>query len=78
MGKEQIMNTSRTISVQVNGQKETIPFGQTLQQFIAGRFGEFPNIVAELNGEIVTHDCWNDTLLRDQDLLELVHFVGGG
>jgi len=72
------MNTIQTITVQVNGQKELIPPAQTLEQFISSRFGEFPNIVAELNGQIIPRDCWNATLLQSQDCLELVHFVGGG
>ena len=72
------MNTSQTITIQVNGQKELIPPEQTLEQLISSRFGEFPNIVAELNGEIIPRESWSATLFQSQDRLELVHFVGGG
>ncbi|MDR2862021.1 MAG: sulfur carrier protein ThiS [Syntrophobacterales bacterium] len=72
------MTASQTINIRVNGQKEIIPSGQTLQQFIDHRFGKFPNVVAELNGQIIPHDHWGITLLQNQDRLELVHFVGGG
>ena len=72
------MDTDQTITIQVNGQKELIPPEQTLEQFISSRFGGFPNIVAELNGQIIPRNGWNATLLRSRDCLELVHFVGGG
>jgi len=72
------MDSNQTIIIRVNGQKESVPSGQTLEQFITSRFGEFPNIVAELNGQIITRDSWSAALLQPQDCLELVHFVGGG
>ena len=72
------MDTNETITIQLNGQEELILPEQTLEQLIISRFGEFPNIVAELNGEIISRESWNVTLLQPQDCLELVHFVGGG
>ena len=72
------MDTSQTIIIQVNGQSESISSGQTLGQFILCHFREFPNIVAELNGEIILRDCWDTTSLKAQDCLELINFVGGG
>jgi thiamine biosynthesis protein ThiS len=35
-------------------------------------------VAVELNRDIVTRDRWPDTLLKDGDRLEIVHFVGGG
>jgi sulfur carrier protein len=35
-------------------------------------------VAVELNREIVPRDCWSDTLLKEGDRLEIVHFVGGG
>jgi thiamine biosynthesis protein ThiS len=35
-------------------------------------------VAVELNREIVPRDRWAETLLKDGDSLEIVHFVGGG
>jgi sulfur carrier protein len=35
-------------------------------------------VAIELNHEIVPRDRWPQTKLKDQDQLEIVHFVGGG
>ncbi|MGA9474270.1 MAG: sulfur carrier protein ThiS [Terriglobales bacterium] len=35
-------------------------------------------VAIELNREIVPRDRWPQTKLKEQDQLEIVHFVGGG
>jgi thiamine biosynthesis protein ThiS len=35
-------------------------------------------VAVELNRDIVPRDRWQETLLKDGDRLEIVHFVGGG
>jgi thiamine biosynthesis protein ThiS len=35
-------------------------------------------VAVELNREIIPRDRWPETLLKDGDRLEIVHFVGGG
>ena len=35
-------------------------------------------IAVELNREVVRRKDWGDTLVRDADRIEIVHFVGGG
>jgi thiamine biosynthesis protein ThiS len=35
-------------------------------------------VAVELNRDIVPRDRWPETLLKDGDRLEIVHFVGGG
>lgn len=35
-------------------------------------------VAVELNRDIVPRDRWTETMLRDGDRLEIVHFVGGG
>ncbi len=35
-------------------------------------------VAVELNRNIVPRDRWSETLLKDGDRLEIVHFVGGG
>jgi len=35
-------------------------------------------IAVELNREVVRRNDWDATELRDDDRIEIVHFVGGG
>lgn len=35
-------------------------------------------VVAEIDGEIVSRELWEQTELREGMKIELVHFVGGG
>ena len=35
-------------------------------------------MIIELNGEIVSKEDYENTILREGDRIELVHFVGGG
>jgi sulfur carrier protein len=35
-------------------------------------------VAVELNRDIVPRDLWPQTVLKDGDRLEIVHFVGGG
>ena len=35
-------------------------------------------IAIELNREVVRRGEWGNTMLKDEDRIEIVHFVGGG
>lgn len=35
-------------------------------------------VIVEHNGEVIERAGWDKAQLRDQDVLELVYFVGGG
>ena len=37
-----------------------------------------PRIAIELNREVVRRSDWGRTMLKDDDRIEIVHFVGGG
>ena len=37
-----------------------------------------PRIAIELNREVVRRSDWGSTMLKDEDRIEIVHFVGGG
>lgn len=36
------------------------------------------NLVAEINGEIITHAEFENKIIYENDVIELVKFVGGG
>ena len=35
-------------------------------------------VAVELNREVVRRQLWDSTIVRDNDQIEVVHFVGGG
>jgi sulfur carrier protein len=71
------------MKLQINGEEstfETVP-GQdtsTLAALIESLSMKPDRVAVELNREIVPRDRWSETLLKDGDRLEIVHFVGGG
>ena len=66
------------MTLQINGETREFADGLTLAALIA-ELGSKPDRVAvELNLQIVSRDQWQDTILRNGDRLEIVHFVGGG
>jgi thiamine biosynthesis protein ThiS len=65
------------VNLTINGESQ-ISSAQTLGALVE-LLGMKPDRLAiELNREIVPREQWAQTLLRDGDRLEIVHFVGGG
>lgn len=58
-------------------EKETRP-GISLNDFIIDLGLRPENVVAECNGTIVKREEYNTYLLKDDSMLELIRFVGGG
>ena len=66
----------------INGEPHTIanppsaPF--TLTALIESLNMKQDRVAVELNREIAPRGTWPQTVLKDGDRLEIVHFVGGG
>jgi thiamine biosynthesis protein ThiS len=66
------------LALTINGEGRVVPGPATVQDLLA-RLGLDPRgIVVELNRRIVRRPEIGQTALQDGDVLELVHFVGGG
>jgi thiamine biosynthesis protein ThiS len=62
----------------INGEQRELPDGLTVAGLVA-QLGMKPDRVAvELNLEIVPRTQWETITLKNDDRLEVVHFVGGG
>ena len=69
---------SAQISLTVNGEPRRAPAGSSIANLVA-LIGLNPAKVAvERNGEIARRGTHGDVMLADGDVLEIVHFVGGG
>jgi thiamine biosynthesis protein ThiS len=66
------------MTLYINGEQRDFPDGLTVATLIA-QLGMKPDRVAvELNLEIVPRTQSDKTALKNDDKLEVVHFVGGG
>lgn len=63
--------------VKINGQPLDIA-GMTLKVYLASTDYDPKRIAVERNGDIVPKAAYGETILMDDDQVEIVSFVGGG
>jgi thiamine biosynthesis protein ThiS len=66
------------LRIQVNGQLQQVEENLSLSQLIASLDLKPNQIAIELNQKVIRRGEWQNTDLRDDDKIEIVHFVGGG
>jgi sulfur carrier protein len=66
------------VNVTVNGEPRDVPEGITVRRLveIAG-LGDGP-VAVEKNGDVVRRRDHESTIVAEGDVIEIVHFVGGG
>ena len=62
----------------VNGKENVINEMTFLGSFIGKHCPCPERVIVELNGQIVKRDNWENHVLKENDRLELITFVGGG
>ena len=68
----------KKMKVLVNGQEKTLTQTEKLKDFIEQFCNDHRYVIAEVNGEIIKNRHWDQTTLKNGDIIELVNFVGGG
>lgn len=63
--------------VKINGEYLDIA-GKTLQEYLESTSFDPRRIAVERNGQIVPKAQYQETVLTDDDTIEVVSFVGGG
>jgi thiamine biosynthesis protein ThiS len=66
------------LRIQVNGESREVDDNFSLTELIADLNLRPEQIAIELNHSVVRRMRWQETLLREDDRVEIVHFVGGG
>src|SRR5512140_1409637 len=66
------------IALTVNGEPRRAPAGCSIAEFVVLLELNPRKVAVERNGEIVPRGTFADVVLGDGDVLEVVHFVGGG
>ena len=62
----------------MNGELKEFSSALTLGELITQLDLPTTRIAIELNREVVRRSDWGSTMLKDEDRIEIVYFVGGG
>lgn len=66
------------MNITINGAKQMYAGAKSLNEIVLQFSQNKRRVVAELNGEIIKNHRWDEVVVKDGDILELVSFVGGG
>ena len=72
------MNGATTVQVRINGKDRDVDEGHTIRSLIESLELHPSLVVVELNREILSRDAYGGVPVQEGDVIELVHFVGGG
>ena len=64
--------------MKVNSQQEFLEEAISLAELLVAKGYASSKVAVELNGRIVSRTEYASTILQDEDVLEIVCFVGGG
>ena len=70
--------TTQALTIIVNGESRELTEPTTLAQLIASLNLKPEQVAIELNQVVIRRASWESTLLKHDDRVEIVHFVGGG
>ena len=66
------------MNIRVNGSNREVPSGTTLEKLVEVFQLKKKSIVLELNHKVIDRNAYQAAQLRENDTVEIVHFVGGG
>ena len=66
------------MQVQINGEVKSLPENSSLADLVHQLSLPPARIAIELNQQVIRRDAWAATALKENDRIEIVHFVGGG
>lgn len=64
--------------MKINGVEKEYPKNLTISEMLIREGFVKERVAVELNTEIVAKDVYDTTVLRDEDVVEVVSFMGGG
>lgn len=66
------------MNIVINGEEREIDKVSILSELLQALDLPLARIAVELNQTVVRRADWEKTVVKDNDRLEIVHFVGGG
>lgn len=64
--------------IEVNGESHDVPAALTIGELVHHLALARERLAIELNQRVVRRADWQQTVLKQGDRVEIVHFVGGG
>jgi thiamine biosynthesis protein ThiS len=72
------MSIVTSVHVTLNGEEHEVPAGSTVEDLVRSLELDRRRVAVEVNRKIVAREAYTERSLREGDILEIVHFVGGG
>mgnify|MGYP000262089542 FL=1 len=72
------MKVKNKIKIKLNGKNIQINNNETLKKLIKKLNLPLSKVAIELNKKIIDKKKLNITILKNNDIIEIVHFIGGG
>ena len=72
------MKKIKKIKIRVNGKVKTLQYRISLSKLVKTLKLPINKVAIEVNQEIVSKNRLNKILLKNDDKVEIVHFIGGG
>tara|TARA_B100000767_G_scaffold30826_1_gene26466 strand:+ start:195 stop:413 length:219 start_codon:yes stop_codon:yes gene_type:complete len=72
------MKKINKIKIKVNGKNKTIDKGSSLHELVEGLKIPIKKVAIEFNKEIANKKKIKKIKLQNNDVVEIVHFIGGG
>jgi len=72
------MNNLNVAKIQLNGDPYEIINGTNLNELLNKLQLQKNKVAIEVNGEIIEKNKYTNLILRKNDKVEVVHFIGGG
>ncbi len=66
------------MKIVLNGKEEFLLKSLTISEFLMAKNWEPERVVVELNREIIPKEVWAGIVLKEDDKMEVLRFVGGG
>jgi len=66
------------LQIKLNGELKDVDEGASVSALVQYLKLRPEQIAIELNREVVRRPLWETTVLKQDDVVEVVHFVGGG
>lgn len=65
--------------VEINFRRESFPEAElTVRQTLERLGWSFPLVIVRIGGKLVERSAWDETLIRDGDVVDMYHLVSGG
>ncbi len=66
------------MKITINGKEEVVRKGMTVAELIELKKVNPDAVIVEYNHDFIKREAWVDIVLEENDVLEVLRFVGGG